>query len=134
MSILDLFSKGRASDDARIERQKEVQERRDERATQDLRWLLDDERGRRILHTIIYDMAGVTRATPVRDHHLMAEDEGRRRIGLQLLAMVESADFNAAMQMRLDRKADIESMRREVEGLDTDSPKAQHPVLMDEPV
>lgn len=72
-------------DDVSPEEQRKAQEILQQQRRDDFRHLMQSPQGRRLLWELISD-CGVYASLPVQDHAIMAYQEGRRAIGLQLLA------------------------------------------------
>lgn len=76
-----------AADPRQVERARENRDRRERRLDEALRWLMSDERGRRLMWQRLSD-AGVFRSSFDANPQTTAFAEGRRDLGLRDLARI----------------------------------------------
>lgn len=91
---------------------------------EDLRWLVQDKRGRRILGRMIFDVCGVMYGppwNPSADIHRVA---GRREVGEDLLRNLEDIEPHSARAMVNEWFADRNDRRISVRRLTTDEESA----------
>lgn len=72
--------------DEDLEREERIQKLKAEEA-EDIRWLMDDARGRRFVSRVL-EATGVFRSTFDANHAVMAFSEGRRNEGNRLMTLV----------------------------------------------
>lgn len=91
------------------EKERQIEQARRE---DDMRWILSNVKGRRIL-SFMLNVTGTLRPsyTP-KDAHQTAYNEGRRGVGLELASLIEAANPKALGQMQDDILAEIGKKRK----------------------
>lgn len=75
------------------------------RELEDARWVLGSAQGRRFLGRLVFHQAGVFRTSFNTNGMAMAQNEGRRALGLVVLDLLQAAEHDALqrlMQEHLD--------------------------------
>lgn len=93
------------------------------RLREDLRHVMASVQGRRFVHWLIVEHAGVMAETFSGSPHHTLHAEGRRSVGVQLLRMVEEhcpRDWALAVQEALHRQA--EEQREGADGAESEEP------------
>lgn len=94
-----------AADESQVARAKKKEKQRFERDRDDMRWLLSDRRGRRMMHRWL-EHCGVWR-TSFDGTSRTYFNEGRRDVGLMLFAEVSEAAPEAFPVMMKEAKEDV---------------------------